>query len=149
MGLEQRITAILEDLFDQQYNDLFAVDLQVGKDKVTIFVDGDNGVNIDQCRSINKQLRNSLEEQDPEFENFMLEVSSPGADRPMKLWRQYGKHIGRNLEVTMKDGTRKEGRLKEMTADSLVLETVKKKETGEVEIPFTEVEESIVKISFN
>ncbi len=43
--------------------------------------------------------------------DFSLEVSSPGLDEPLKLKRQYQKNIGRNVEVTLQDGSKKEGKL--------------------------------------
>jgi ribosome maturation factor RimP len=60
-------------------------------------------------------------------DDFSLEVSSPGLDQPLKLMRQYKKNIGRLIEVLMLDGTKKEGRLIELTEDGIILEEAKGK----------------------
>lgn len=79
---------------------------------IRLFVDGDNGISIDKCVSISRLLYRQLE--DNGFFGdaaFSLEVSSPGLDEPLKLFRQYKKNTGRNVEVVLADGTRIEGKL--------------------------------------
>jgi ribosome maturation factor RimP len=51
-----------------------------------------------------------------------LEVSSPGVEEPLKLHRQYKKNIGRTVEVTMNDGTKKEGKLTTVNDDEIIIE---------------------------
>jgi len=79
---------------------------------IRLFVDGDNGIPIDKCVSISRLLYKQLEESGLFTDGvFSLEVSSPGLDEPLKLFRQYKKNIGRNVEVVLTDGTKKEGKL--------------------------------------
>jgi ribosome maturation factor RimP len=51
--------------------------------------------------------------------DFSLEVSSPGLDEPLKLHRQYLKNINRNVEVTLKDGSRIEGVMALVSEESI------------------------------
>lgn len=84
--------------------------------------------------------------------NFSLEVSSPGVDEPLKLLRQYQKNIGRSLEITLEDGSKKEGKLIGVTEQHIQLEYTegknKKATVHQVDIPFEQVKQAIVLISF-
>ncbi|MCX6266180.1 MAG: ribosome assembly cofactor RimP [Bacteroidetes bacterium] len=87
--------------------DIFMVDVVVKPGNlISVYLDGDHGVNIDDCRSLNHFLNESL---DRETEDFDLTVSSAGADRPLKLPRQYKKNIGKSLDVVTKTGEKISG----------------------------------------
>ncbi|MEX2231680.1 MAG: ribosome maturation factor RimP [Cyclobacteriaceae bacterium] len=120
--------------------------------RVMIIIDGDHGITIDDCADLSRKLSKELDER--AFfgdENYMLEVSTPGLDHPLKLKRQYFKNIGRNLKVKGQE-TITEGKLKEVTEDRIVLAqelgTGKKKELKEIEIPFSEIDKAFVMVSF-
>jgi ribosome maturation factor RimP len=102
---------------------------------IKIFLDGDQGITIEKCVQFNRALYKKIEEANffPSGD-FSLEVSSPGLDEPLKLFRQYRKNIGRPVEVLLTDGTRKEGRLLELTEDGIIVEEfpVKKNPHGKI-----------------
>ena len=88
-----------------------------------MFLDADDGITIEKCTSINKALYKYIEESELfPGGNFSLEVSSPGIDEPLKLFRQYKKNIGRKVEVVMNDGTKIEGKLLNVSDDEIVME---------------------------
>ena len=95
---------------------------------VKIFLDGDDGITIEKCITINRALYKQVEGSGL-FPNddFSLEVSSPGLDEPLKLPRQYRKNIGRLVEVNLLDGTRIEGKLTEVKDDAITVEEIKSK----------------------
>ena len=133
----------------------FLVDIVRGErsKKIQILVDGDKGISIDQCSRISRAISKVVDEEDFEAEPFILEVSSPGADVPLKNTRQYPKHIGRKLEVETSNGSQTI-KLTEVTENGIVGSAVldkkkKKKEEAElVEIPFSEIINSTVVLSF-
>jgi ribosome maturation factor RimP len=95
---------------------------------VKVFLDGDQGISIEKCVQVNRALYKQLEESG--FfpgDDFSLEVSSPGLDEPLKSLRQYKKNIGRLIEILLQDGTKKEGRLMEVSEDGIVMEETKGK----------------------
>jgi ribosome maturation factor RimP len=94
---------------------------------VKIFIDADHGISIDKLTQYNRRLYRQIEESGlfPNGE-FSLETSSPGLDEPLKLHRQYVKNIGRYVEVILKDGVKKEGKLVNATNNEIVIE----EETG-------------------
>ncbi len=76
--------------------------------QISVFIDSDEKVSIKDCVAVSKHIESKL---DREIEDFELEVSSAGADQPLKLVRQYKKRIGRQVEVLKTDGQKITGKL--------------------------------------
>ena len=120
---------------------------------VKVYLDGDDGLPIEKCVYFNRKLYKLIEESSlfPDGE-FSLEVSSPGVDEPLKLGRQYTKNIGRNVEVTFTDETKKTGTLLQVAdADIIIEETTgkgKKVQTFQTLIPFGNIKTTTVQIQF-
>jgi ribosome maturation factor RimP len=104
--------------------DLFLVDIKSAPgNKITVLLDGDKGITIDNCTVINKALYKFIEETALFGEsNFSLEVSSFGVDRPLQLLRQYKKNTGRTVEVVMNDGIKAEGTLTDVNEEKITIE---------------------------
>jgi len=109
--------------------DYFLVDVRIKPtNNVKVYIDGDKGISIEKCVQYNRALYKKLEESGffPTGD-FSLEVSSPGLDEPLKLLRQYRKNIGRQVELVLQDGTKKEGRLLEVSEDGIIVEETRGK----------------------
>jgi len=107
----------------------FLVEIRIKPtNNVKLFLDGDQGVTIEKCISWNRALYKKIEEENL-FPNgdFSLEVSSPGVDEPLKLFRQYKKNIGRTVEVILKDGIKVAGKLLEVSEQAITVEETKGK----------------------
>jgi ribosome maturation factor RimP len=109
--------------------DYFLVDIRIKPtNNVKVFIDGDQGISIEKCVQFNRALYKKLEELVLfPTGDFSLEVSSPGLDEPLKLLRQYKKNIGRLVELVLQDGSKKEGRLLEVSEDGIIIEETKGK----------------------
>ena len=120
---------------------------------IKVFIDGDNGITIEKCVRFNRSLYKRIEESGmyPEGE-FSLEVSSPGLDEPLKMHRQYVKNIGREVEVSFTDDTKKEGKLLAVTEADIIIEHKegkgKKAVTQQLVIPFNNIKTTTVQIKF-
>ena len=83
--------------------DAFIVDVQIRpgdrRKIIQLFVDTDAGITIDQCASLSRSLGEALEIQGAIADPYILEVSSPGLERPLKNLRQYRKNLGRMFRV--------------------------------------------------
>ena len=147
MSLVDKIKSIVTDYLDE---DLFLIDVLIrGKavgQKVIILVDGDQGITIDQCASISRQMAATFDELDLIRNAYQLEVSSPGLDHPIKLKRQFIKNQGRKLKVATPD-EELTGKLVQV-GKNLTLEIKEKKESKMVEIPFDQVIKANVLVSF-
>jgi ribosome maturation factor RimP len=155
MEIAQKIKELAKShLFDEAH---FIVDVVISKHKpykVSVFIDGDKGVTIDDCSNLSRALSEDLDNVDLIKDNFTLEVGTPGLDQPLKLKRQYVKNIGRSLRLMRTDKSSVQGRMTEVTEDGIVLEAEnkekgkKKIEINRIEIPFIEIEKAIVMVSF-
>ncbi len=168
-----RITELLQPYLNDGY--FYIVDIQIagqqgGRIKVSVLVDSDTGITIEECASISRRLGAVLDETDL-FNGaaFILEVSSPGVDLPLRFPRQYVRNVGRQLAVALKTGALLKGRLDEVTDDYIVLDIVpakklkKKKKgvpvqdgpaeetpepAGPTPVPFADIQQATVEISF-
>jgi ribosome maturation factor RimP len=109
--------------FAQQASDeagLFVVEVTVGSNNnISVTVDGDHGVNINQIVEVSKFIENNL---DREEEDFELGVTSFGIDHPIVLLRQYQKYIDKPVQLLLKDDTTKRGILISADSSTLVLQ---------------------------
>jgi ribosome maturation factor RimP len=154
MELKTKIEEIIKTLIGE--TDLFIVEIRVSSSaanmKISVLLDGDKGITIEDCAQVSRKLGHIIETENLIETAYLLEVSSPGADAPLKLHRQYVKNKGRRLSVLLNDGSEKTGLLEEVK-DALILlqsETKEKKKViiVPVEIPFSEIKKSNVLISF-
>ena len=78
-------------------NDLFLIDLTVGSaNRIRVVVDSLEGITVDECARLSRIIENKLDRNE---EDFDLEVSSPGLNKPLVMPFQYLKNIGRQIEV--------------------------------------------------
>jgi len=66
-----------------------------------VYIDKDGGVSLDDCQIVSEYLSEKLDELDPIPTSYILEVSSPGLDRPLKTPRDFKKHFGIEVEVSL------------------------------------------------
>lgn len=132
----------------------FLVEVRVKPtNNIKVFIDADEGVVLSYLIDYNRKLYKQLEES-ALFPNgdFSLEVSSPGLDEPLKLFRQYKKNVGRYVDIMMNDSNKKEGRLMAATEDGIVIETEtgkgKKKEIKQESILFDQIKNTKIQVKF-
>ncbi len=69
---------------------------------LTVYIDTENGVDLDTCEAFHRAIDPVLDEVDPTFGlPYTLNVSSPGLDRPLKTQRDYDKAMGQKVEVKL------------------------------------------------
>jgi ribosome maturation factor RimP len=155
MILKEKIVELVNQKIEGTH--LFLIDARVlPGNKIEVFIDGDRGLGINDCVDLSRHIEKSL---DREVEDFSLEVSSPGATAPLKLSRQYIKHVGRDLELKLNDGSTFEGTLVEIgTNGDLMFETTTREPkpigkgkinvTRQHNIPLQNIKESKIKLKF-
>ena len=154
MTFKEKVNGLLiEGLLEKP--SVFLVDLTITDSfKIIVTLDGDNGVVLQDCIDISRVIENNL---DREEQDFSLEVASVGVGSPLKFVRQYKKNVGRTLIVKLATETI-EAELVEANDNFIILswkarepkkigkgkETVQKRQ----EIPYTEIKEAIVTVTF-
>ena len=117
---------------------------------VTVIVDGESGLNLDQVTVASKLVSELLDEAPFMGEtSFTLEVTSPGIDRPLTLPRHFAKNVDRLLKVTKNDGIVVTGRIRSNTESDVTLEVAEKKEVKEVTVALADIKRATVEIEFN
>ncbi|HHT03407.1 MAG TPA: ribosome assembly cofactor RimP [Bacteroidales bacterium] len=143
---EKVLSIVNEEL---EGSDLFLVDLKIGKDnKISVYIDGDNGVLIQNCIDLSRKIEGNF---DREVEDFELSVFSSGVGEPLVNARQYKKNIGRNISIITNDDQTIKGELISVDDDKVVVREIPKKKKDspvEMEIASTNIKEGKIIIIF-
>jgi len=108
---------------------------------LTVVIDGDTPLNLDQVTSVTKEISEILESLvELGDAPFTLEVSTPGIDRPLTLPRHWRKNQDRLVTVTLTDGSMKKGRIGEQVEQTVSID-------GEV-IALSDISRAQVEIEF-
>ena len=117
---------------------------------VTVIVDGESALNLDQVTVASKLVSELLDEASFMGETpFTLEVTSPGIDRPLTLPRHFAKNADRLLKVTKTDGEVVTGRILSNTEVDVTLTVTEKKDVKQVTITLADIKRAQVEIEFN
>ena len=155
MNNENQVSVIAGKLNELliEYPGYFLVDISIKPtNNIKVFVDADQGAAIDQLSRINRALYKWVEENLFPNGDFSIEVSSPGLEEPLKLDRQYFKNIGRMVDIVLKNGLKKEGKLISVSENEIVIEEErgkgKKKEVIQHIILKEEIKTTKVQVKF-
>lgn len=146
----------LEDITKEvlaQHEGVFVVEINQHSDNYEFILDGDKPLGIYDISSIAREVNKKADEQMPEAA-YNLDMSSPGADSPLKLIRQFPKHTGREFKVAMKDGSSISGKLLTVEGNILSFEYYpdqkarKKGQAESISIPFEDIQQASIILSF-
>ncbi|AXE23251.1 ribosome maturation factor RimP [Streptomyces globosus] len=149
-----RLRGLLEPLVAARGLDLEDIELsKAGKRRMLrIIVDSDEGVELDACAELSREVSDRLDETDAMGEGeYVLEVSSPGADRPLTEHRHYVRAIGRLVKFQLSDGGELIARILGVDDEGMDLEVpgVKGRKATARRIAFADVARARVEIEFN
>ena len=144
---ESKLTDPAHFVVDVRYND------RQRPAKLMVILDGDKGVTIDVCAEVSRELSKVLDERDLIPDAYLLEVSTPGLDHPLKLKRQYIKNVGRGFKVHLLNKQIVQGRLESADDNRIVIEeqmknATKVAATKMTEITYENIERAFVMVSF-
>ena len=125
----ERVKELIADYFSKRNIEL--VDITYRREQggmvLRLLVDTADGIRLNECEELNKNLSEALDKEDLINERYTIEVSSPGLDRPIKTDRDFQRVMGRRLELTTYeaiDGRKThEGRLIGMDKEKIVIES--------------------------
>ena len=125
---EQQILALLEPTVEAMGFELWGLEyLSQGKHSLLrVYIDGENGITVDDCAAVSEQVSSVLDVEDPIHGEYTLEVSSPGMDRLLFKLEQYAGYVGEVVELRLRsafDGRRKfKGVLKGIEGEDVVVQ---------------------------
>ncbi len=125
---EQRLTELLAPTVEAAGFELLGVEfVSAGRHStLRLYIDNPEGVNVDDCALVSREVGAILDVEDPIPNEYNLEVSSPGLDRPLFTPAHFAKVVGQKIEVKLaipQDGRRRfKGALIAIEDDMLVIE---------------------------
>ncbi|MCZ7433982.1 ribosome maturation factor RimP [Streptomyces sp. WMMC1477] len=149
-----RLRGLLEPLVTERGLDLEELTVTpAGKRRVLrIVVDSDEGVQLDACAELSRAASAALDEDDPMGSApYVLEVTSPGADRPLTEPRHYRRAVGRLIIARLHEGGDLTARIEAVDEGGLDLEVpgVKGRKPTKRRVEFAEIARARVEIEFN
>lgn len=135
MKLTDRIFELLEPTVKNLGYELYEVEFQKEYDNwvLTLFIDKEGGVDLDDCERVSNAVDPILDEVDPIEQAYYLSVSSIGIDRPLKKDKDFQRNIGKKLDIRLYaplDGKKEySGELISFDAESFTVKTDKGEKT--------------------
>lgn len=154
---KKKIMELIDERIAELDNGLFVVSLKVSSsNSIVVELDKhEGGVSVQDCISVSRNIEHNL---DREEEDFELSVTSAGLDKGLRVFAQYKKNIGREVEVKLIEGEDINGKMIEATEEQIVVQTTrkekiegKKKKEIIVEdhvLPMNKIKETKIVISF-
>jgi len=149
--LVQNLTDFLEPFLQAQGFELVELQLRQRKGAwlVRVFVDTEGGISLEDCRTLSLEIGQVLDAEDLIPESYVLEVSSPGLDRPLRTPRDFQRQCRRMVTVFLHTPwlgkTQYTGRVAAVATAHLVLHLPP---DTPIEIPLTHVDHGIVELEF-
>jgi ribosome maturation factor RimP len=138
------VTELIDATIQALGLELWGVELlQQGKySLLRIYIEREEGVTIDDCEKVSRQLSALLDVEDPIAGEYTLEVSSPGMDRPLFSFEQYAQYVGSEVDLKLRrpvDGRRKfKGQIIKVSGDTIVLSV----DGTEFDLDYAEIEKA-------
>jgi len=146
-------TLVAEKIEGTEY---YILDLEIKPgNNIKLELESMGPVSISDCVDISRQIEHNL---DREAEDFSLQVTSPGIDKPLRDFRQYVKNIGRSLKVRLAEGQEVEGELTAANQSGIKLQSKRKERVPgkkkkilieeELDLSYPEIKQAKIKINF-
>ncbi|MFF9788013.1 ribosome maturation factor RimP [Streptomyces sp. SceaMP-e96] len=150
----ERLRGLLEPLIAARDLDLEEIEVTpAGKRRVLrIVVDSDEGVQLDECAALSREASEALDDSDVMGgAPYTLEVTSPGADRPLTELRHYRRAVGRLIKAQLHEGGELVARITAVDESGLDLEVpgVKGRKPTARRVSFDEIAKARVELEFN
>ncbi|MFV8819943.1 ribosome maturation factor RimP [Haliea sp. E17] len=127
-GKSEQIQQMLEPTVEALGFELWGVEyLSQGRHSVLrLYIESENGVNVDDCAAVSEQVSGILDVEDPITGEYTLEVSSPGMDRLLFKLQQYPAYVGEIIDLRLRspfEGRRRfRGVLKGIEGEDVVVQ---------------------------
>ena len=148
--IEKNITGIIKKITEGK--GFFLVDLIFRgtnqKRIIEVYIDGEKDISAENCADVSREINSEFENISELGNDYRLDVSSPGVDKPLKFLKQFPKHVNRKFEVSYKSGDETKslkGKLLKIEGEVLTFSSGK----NEININFNNIKKAKVIISFS
>jgi len=149
--LEERLIELVEPILRFRRLELVELTFQrgSGRGRLRIVIDEEKGVSVEECAEVSREVSALLDVEDVVPGSYVLEVSSPGLDRPLRRKEDFLRFAGRLARVTLAEPRGGQGlligRIRRVEGDDVVLET----EGGElVTLPYAGIRRARLEVEY-
>jgi ribosome maturation factor RimP len=125
------------------------IDSRVRPPRITVIADGDTALDLDAVAALSRSASALLDGVDSIGDEYVLEVSSPGVDRPLTNEKHFRRARGRKVELELSDGSQLTGRVGETRADAVALVVRDGRDWALREISFGDITKAVVQVEFS
>lgn len=159
--LNQAVEEKIREIIAETNPEVYVIEIALHRSRrsiLSILVDTDQGITLPEVTKLSRAISKYLDESEVLDFAFNLEVSSPGVGAPLRLLRQYVNNVGRNLKVSLENGSEIEGKLTHVDDNLIKLfpspskskkgKKAEGEELKEIEIPLSDIKQAKVLVSF-
>jgi len=125
------------------------IDARTRPPRIMVIADGDNGLDLDTAATLSRSASALLDGLDTIQDQYVLEVSSPGVDRPLTSVKHFRRARGRKVDVVLSDGSTLTGRVGETGDDSVALVVRAGRDWAVRDIPLGDIVKAVVQVEFS
>ncbi|WAC89859.1 ribosome maturation factor RimP [Mycobacterium sp. Aquia_213] len=128
------------------------IDPRVRPPRITVIADGDTALDLDTVATLSRSasaLLDGLDGLDGIGDSYVLEVSSPGVDRPLTTEKHFRRARGRKVELELSDGSQLTGRVGQTGADAVALVVRDGRDWAVRDIPLAQIAKAVVQVEFS
>ena len=147
-SVEATIEEIVQPIVDAKNFEIVDIEYvkEAGENYLRVYLDKEGGISLSDCEVVSRELSEILDKKDPIKENYFLEVSSPGLDRPLKKDKDFERYKGRDVEIklykSMNGSKQFEGELVGLTEDNNIKVIIDNQE-----VEFTRKEVALIRLA--
>jgi ribosome maturation factor RimP len=150
---QKEVVELLDGEFARAGYEIDSVDIDVAArpPRITVVADGEQGLDLEAAAALSRSASELLDRVDNGATPYVLEVSSPGVDRPLTTAKHFRRARGRKVELTMSDGAQLTGRLGETGGGAVRLVVREGRGAGLSvrEIPINSIAKAVVQVEFS
>jgi ribosome maturation factor RimP len=125
------------------------IDARTRPPRITVVADGDNPLDLDTIATLSRTASDLLDGLDGIQEGYVLEVSSPGVERPLTSEKHFRRARGRKVEVALSDGSQLTGRVGETRGETVALVVRDGREWTFREVSLAGIVKAVVQVEFS
>jgi ribosome maturation factor RimP len=128
------------------------IDARAHPPRITVVADGDRALDLDTIAALShaaSALLDGLDDPNGLTDRYVLEVSSPGVERPLTSPKHFRRARGRKVDLALSDGSRLTGRVGETRGDTVALVVRAGRDWAMREVPLAEIVKAVVQVEFS
>lgn len=125
------------------------IDPRAHPPRITVIADGDTALDLDTVATLSRSASSLLDGLGGSADNYVLEVSSPGVERPLTSEKHFRRARGRKVELSLTDASQLTGRVGETRSDAVALVVRDGRDWAVREIPLADIVKAVVQVEFS